>query len=46
MQAIVCEKYGSPDVLEFKEVAKPIPKDDEVLVSVQAAALNAADWHL
>jgi NADPH:quinone reductase-like Zn-dependent oxidoreductase len=45
MQAIVCEKYGSPDVLELKEVAKPIPKDDEVLVSVQAAALNAADWH-
>jgi len=45
MQVIVCEKYGSPDVLEWKEVAKPIPKDDEVLVKVQAASVNAADWH-
>ncbi len=45
MQAIVCEKYGSPDVLELKEVAKPVPKDDEVLVKVRAASVNAADWH-
>ncbi len=45
MQAIVCERYGSPDVLELKEVTKPIPTDDEVLVNVEAASVNAADWH-
>jgi len=46
MKAVVYTKYGSSDVLELKEVAKPTPKDDEVLVKVQAASVNAADWHL
>jgi NADPH:quinone reductase-like Zn-dependent oxidoreductase len=46
MKAIVYTKYESPDVLEYKEVEKPSPKDDEVLVKIHAAALNAADWHL
>jgi NADPH:quinone reductase-like Zn-dependent oxidoreductase len=46
MKAIVCTKYGPPDVLQLKEVAKPAPKDDEVLIKVYAAAANAADWHL
>ena len=32
MKAIVCTKYGSPDVLQLQEVAKPAPKDDEVLI--------------
>jgi NADPH:quinone reductase-like Zn-dependent oxidoreductase len=46
MKAIVYHKYGSPDVLELAEVAKPTPKDDEVLLKVHAASVNPADWHL
>ncbi len=36
MKAIVCTKYGPPDVLQLKEVAKPIPKEDEVLIRIYA----------
>jgi NADPH:quinone reductase-like Zn-dependent oxidoreductase len=43
MKAIVCTEYGSPDVLQLKEVAKPAPKENEVLARVHAASLNAAD---
>ena len=46
MKAIVYREYGSPDVLGLQEVAKPVPKDDEVLVRVHAASLNPLDWHL
>ncbi len=43
MKAIVCTKYGSPDVLQLEEVARPIPKEDEALVKVHATSINAAD---
>jgi NADPH:quinone reductase-like Zn-dependent oxidoreductase len=45
MKAIVYRCYGSPDVLEFADVEKPAPKDNEVLVKIQAAAVNPLDWH-
>ncbi len=43
MKAIVINAYGSPDVVELKEVAVPTIKDNEVLVRVHAASLNAGD---
>lgn len=46
MKAVVAEKYGPPDVLELKEVEKPLPEAGQALVKIHAVALNAADWHL
>ena len=43
MRAIVCTKYGSPDVLELQELAKPTPKEDEVLVKVSTTSVTAGD---
>lgn len=43
MKAIVCTGYGSPDVLELQEVAKPMPKDNELLIRVHAAVVGPAD---
>ena len=44
MIAMVYEEYGSPDVLELREIEKPTPKEDEVLIKVQAASVNAMDY--
>jgi NADPH:quinone reductase-like Zn-dependent oxidoreductase len=46
MKAILQTQYGPPNVLQFMEVAKPTPKDDEVLIRVHAASVNPADFHL
>jgi NADPH:quinone reductase-like Zn-dependent oxidoreductase len=46
MKAIVYHEYGSPDVLELKDIDKPLVKDNEVLVRVHAASVNRLDWHL
>lgn len=44
VKAIVYTRYGSPDVLEYADVPKPVPKDNEVLVRVRAASVNPLDW--
>jgi len=46
MKAIIHHKYGSPDVLELKDIDKPVVDDDTVLVRVRAASVNAFDWHI
>ena len=46
MKAIVYHNYGSPDVLKCEEVEKPAVGDNQVLIKVHAASLNALDWHL
>lgn len=45
MKAICQDRYGSPDVLRLRDLPTPVPADDEVLVRVRAASVNAYDWH-
>jgi len=46
MKAIVQDRYGDVDVLDFRDIDQPVPKDDEVLVEVRAAGLHRGDWHI
>ena len=46
MNAVVQDTYGSPDVLELREIDKPVVGDDEVLVQVRAAGVDPGVWHL
>ncbi|HKI99462.1 MAG TPA: NAD(P)-dependent alcohol dehydrogenase [bacterium] len=46
MRAIVYRAYGAPDVLKLETIATPVPRDDELLIKVHAASVNAWDWGL
>ena len=45
MKAILFSKYGSPDVLELREVEKPTPNEDQILIKIHASSANPLDWH-
>lgn len=46
MRAVICHRYGSPDVLQLSEIEKPVPKPDEILIRIHATTLFTVsyDW--
>jgi NADPH:quinone reductase-like Zn-dependent oxidoreductase len=46
MKAVVQDRYGGPEVLEFRDIDQPVPSDTEVLVKVRAAGVHRGDWHV
>ena len=46
MKAAIYTQYGSPEVLQIKEVEKPIPRNNAVLVKIKATAVNSSNWRL
>jgi NADPH:quinone reductase-like Zn-dependent oxidoreductase len=46
MKAVVQDRYGGPEVLEFADIDQPVPTDNQVLVQVQAAGIHRGDWHI
>ena len=46
MEAVVCTRYGPPEVLQVVEVETPVPADDEILVKIHASTVNSSDWYV
>lgn len=46
MKAVICTQYGTPEVLQIQDIAKPIPKDNQILVRIAATAVNSGDVRL
>ena len=46
MKAVVCARYGPPEVLRLTDVDTPVPGDGQVLVKVHAVSVNASDWEV